>query len=136
MSNASTEHEQQTLQGVTFAWAVGLLAMFGIVGAIAFGHVAGEFAVSQVEALAAGSVNAIGLVAIGGVNAIGVLALGMVNAVGVMAVGGVNSIGLISIGGYNSTGLVCIGGVNCYSFGARIFAATIYQWSPQIHSRS
>ncbi len=136
MTEASTEHQLQTMQGVTFAWATGMLAMFAIVGAFAFGHVAGEFAVSEVELLAAGSINAIGLIAIGGVNAIGVVALGMVNAVGVVAIGGVNSVGLIAIGGYNSTAIVAIGGVNCYSLGWRVFAATIYEWSPRIHSSS
>ena len=41
----------------------------------------------------------------------------------------------LAAGSVSAIGLVAIGGVNCYSFGARIFAATIYQWSPQIHSR-
>ena len=136
MSSAAAEHEKQTLQGITFAWSVGMLAMIAIVSTFAYGHVAGEFAIEQIDTLAAGSINAIGLVAIGGVNAIGVIALGMVNAVGVVSVGGINSVGLISIGGYNSSGVVVIGGVNCWSIGPRVLAATIYTWSPRIHSGS
>ncbi len=134
MSNSTTEHETQTKQGLTFAWGIAMIAMLGIVSAFAYGHVGGEFAVNQIDALAAGSINAIGVIAIGGVNAIGVVALGMVNAVGVVSIGGINSIGLFSIGGYNSTGIVVIGGVNCWSIGPRVLAATIYEWSPRIHS--
>ncbi len=133
MSDAPSEHMHNTKQGITFIWALALIAMMVLVAVIAGSDVAGDLVSSQVEALAAGTVNAIGLVAIGGINAIGVISLGLVNSVGVVAIGGVNSVGLIAIGGYNATGLITIGGVNSYAFPINIWSATLFTWNPRIH---
>ena len=132
MSKADAEHDHNTKQGITFIWALALVAMMVLVALIAGSEVAGDIVASQVEALAAGSVNAIGLVAIGGINAIGVVSLGMVNSVGVVAIGGANSVGVIAIGGYNATGLITIGGVNSYPFPLQIWSATLFTWNPRI----
>lgn len=136
MSNVDAEHDRNTKQGITFVWALSLVAMIGIVAVIAGSEVAGGIVASQIEALAAGSVNAIGLVAIGGINAIGVISLGMVNSVGVVAIGGVNSVGVIAVGGYNATGLITIGGVNSYSFPFNVWSATLFTWNPRMSRRS
>ena len=130
MSEAN--HDQNTKQGITFIWTLSLIAMIVLVAVIAGSEVAGDIVASQIEALAAGSVNAIGLVAIGGINAIGVISLGMVNSVGVVAIGGVNSVGVIAIGGYNATGLITIGGVNSYQFPFHVWSATLFTWNPRI----
>ena len=73
-----------TKQGITFIWALMLIGMLVIVGVFAGSDTAGKLVASEVEALAAGAVNAIGLVAIGGINAIGVVSLGIVNSIGVV----------------------------------------------------
>jgi len=134
MSSASSEHERNTLQGITFFWAVASIAMLVIVG-FTSGGAFGELAASQVEALAGGTVNAIGIVAVGGINAIGVVSLGLVNSIGVVAIGGVNSVGLISIGGVNSGGVITIGGINSYPLIWSPLQVTIFQWAPRIHTR-
>ena len=133
---AQADHDQQTNQGITFFWALSLIAMIVLVAVIAGSEVAGNVVTSQVEALAAGSVNAIGLVSIGGINAIGVVSLGMVNSIGVVAIGGVNSVGVIAIGGYNATGLITIGGVNSYQFPFQVWSATLFTWNPRISGGS
>ena len=135
MSNASSEHDQNTLQGITFFWAAATIAMIVIVG-LTSGGAFGDIVASQVEALAGGTVNAIGIVAVGGINAIGVISLGLVNSIGVIAIGGVNSVGVISIGGVNSGGIITIGGINSYPIIWSPFQVTIYQWAPRIHTRS
>ena len=133
---ARAEHDRNTKHGITFVWTLSLTAMIVIVAVIAGSEVAGNVVSSQVEALAAGSVNAIGLVAIGGINAIGVVSLGMVNSIGVVAIGGVNSVGVIAIGGYNATGLITIGGVNSYQFPFQVWSATLFMWNPRISDGS
>jgi len=133
---ASAEHDLNTKHGITFVWTLSLTAMIVIVAVIAGSEVAGNVVSSQIEALAAGSVNAIGLVAIGGINAIGVVSLGMVNSIGVVAIGGVNSVGVIAIGGYNATGLITIGGVNSYQFPFHVWSATLFMWNPRISGGS
>lgn len=134
MSNALPEHEKNMLQGITFLWALPLVAMFVFVGVFAGSDASGTLVVSEVEALAAGAVNAIGFVAIGGINAIGVVSLGMVNSIGVVSVGGVNSVGVISIGGYNSVGIIRIGGVNQMPLIYGLWGASIFSWEPRIRS--
>lgn len=129
---SQAEHDQHTKQGITFIWTLSLISMIVLVALIASSEVAGEIVTSQVEALAAGSVNAIGLVAIGGINAIGVVSLGLVNSIGVVSIGGVNSVGVIAVGGYNATGLVTIGGVNSFAFPIHIWSATLFTWNPRI----
>ncbi len=131
-ANGSNEHDQQTLQGVTFFWALGLLAMIVIVAVYALGGAASELVSSEIDGIAVGAANGIGLIALGGVNAIGVIAFGMVNAIGVVAIGGVNSIGLISIGGVNSGGVITIGGVNSYRIFWSLWSVTLFVWAPRI----
>ena len=134
MSHADSEHDHNTKQGVTFIWALLLIGMLVIVGVFAGSDTAGTLVASQVEALAAGAVNAIGLVAIGGINAIGVVSLGMVNSIGVVSIGGVNSVGVISIGGVNSVGIIRIGGVNQMPLLYGLWGATIFAWQPRIQN--
>ncbi len=126
------EHLHNTKQGITFIWALDLLAMIALVALFALSDLGGDVVTNEVDALAAGSINGIGLIAIGGINAIGVISLGMVNSVGVVAIGGVNSVGVIAVGGYNATGLVTIGGVNSYPFPLQVWSATLFDWNPRI----
>ena len=126
------EHLHNTKQGITFIWALDLLAMIVLVALFALSDLGGDVVTNEVDALAAGSINGIGLIAIGGINAIGVISLGMVNSVGVVAIGGVNSVGVIAVGGYNATGLVTIGGVNSYPFPLQVWSATLFDWNPRI----
>lgn len=132
MSQADTEHMHNTKQGITFMWAFDLIAMIVLVALFALSELGGKTMISEIDSLAAGSVNAIGLVALGGINAIGVVSLGMVNSVGVVAIGGVNSVGVIAVGGYNASGLITIGGVNSYAFPFRIWSATVFEWNPRV----
>lgn len=134
MSQADADHDHNTKQGITFIWALMLIGMLVIVGVFAGSDTAGKLVASEVEALAAGAVNAIGLVAIGGINAIGVVSLGIVNSIGVVSIGGVNSVGVISIGGVNSVGLIRIGGVNQMPLPFNVWGATIFQWGPRVYS--
>ena len=135
MSQADAEHDHNTKQGITFFWSLALIAMLVIVGLVS-GGTFGEIVASEVEALAGGSVNAIGIVAVGGINAIGVISLGLVNSIGVVAIGGVNSLGLISIGGVNSGGVITIGGINSYRIVWSPLQVTLFQWAPRIHTGS
>ena len=135
MSEASSEHEHNINQGITFAWSAGLIAMIVLVALFALGDLGGHIRISEVDILAAGSVNAIGLIALGGINAIGVVALGMTNSIGVVSIGGINSVGVIAIGGFNSVGVITIGGVNSHPLPLSAFSATIFFWAPRIHTR-
>ncbi len=132
MSEANPDHDRDMKRGITFIWSLMLIGMLVIVGVFAGSDAAGKLVASEVEALAAGAVNAIGLVAIGGINAIGVVSLGMVNSIGVVSVGGVNSVGVISIGGINSVGIIRIGGVNQVPLIYGLWGATIFAWEPRI----
>ncbi len=134
MSNASTEHDRNAKQGITFVWGLSLTVMIVLVALIPGSDFAGGLIVSEVDSLAAGSVNAIGFIAISGINAIGVVSLGMVNSIGVVSIGGVNSVGLISIGGYNSVGVLRIGGVNSSPLIYGLWGATIFTWAPRVQT--
>jgi len=102
-----TKHEYDIKQGVTFVWvgalAVGFIVLFGYTQ---WGFIS-DVPTSEIDWVAVGSANAIGL----------------------LAAGGWNAIGLISVGGANSIGVITIGGLNSYGF---IWSASIFSWRPRI----
>ena len=55
------EHARQSAQGLTFVWALNLVAMFALVSVFALSEVGGAIAVGEVDLLAAGAINASGM---------------------------------------------------------------------------
>jgi len=125
----SSQHGQQTAQGVSFFWAMVMAAGFVVLFGLTQWGILDDVPTSEIGVFAVGTANGIGVIAIGGWNAIGLVAIGGANSIGLVAVGGFNSIGLIAFGGVSSYGLISIAGIQ--AFGRR-FAVRIFQWSPQI----
>lgn len=125
----SSQHDQQTAQGITFFWgmvmAAGFVALFGLTQ----WGILDDVPTSEFGILAIGAANGIGVIAIGGWNAIGLVAIGGANSIGLVAVGGFNSIGLVAFGGVSSYGVISVSGIQ--AFGTR-FAVRIFRWSPTI----
>jgi len=125
----SSQHGQQTAQGVSFFWAMVMAAGFVVLFGLTQWGILDDVPTSEIGVFAVGTANGIGVIAIGGWNAIGLVAIGGANSIGLVAVGGFNSIGLIAFGGVGSYGVISVSGLQ--AFGTR-FTVRIFQWSPQI----
>lgn len=91
-------------------WLLGMVAGV-VIYSLTAGGLFGEIDASEVDVIAAGTVNAIGIIAVSPVNAIGIVAVGGVNSIAVVSIGTINSVGVIAIGGWNTVGLVSFGGI-------------------------
>ena len=128
-ADSNSEHDHNTQRAVTTAWLAGLVLGFILLfGYTQWGFI-GDVPSSEIDWLAVGTANAIGLLAAGGWNSIGLISVGGANSIGVISVGGLNSLGIITISGFNSAGVVSIGGVNSYGI---FWGASIYSWNPII----
>ena len=128
-TDSVSEHQQNTLRGLTFFWTLGIIAGFVIVFGLTQWGLVDDVVNSETDWIAIGASNAIGLIAVGGWNAIGLVAFGGANSIGLVAIGGINSIGVVSIGGANSVGLVALGGLNGW---AMVYGARMFVWSPSV----
>ena len=132
-SGTAEQHDHNIKQGLTTLWFVGLAIGFVLLfGFTQWGFIS-DVPDSEIDWIAIGTANAIGLLAIGGWNAIGLISIGGANSIGVITIGGLNSFGLVTFAGVNSAGFISFGGLNSYGF---IYSVTVFRWNPLIRRGS